>query len=105
MSWARNLPLSRKFTYAFGLVCVLSLIMGVYTFTTFRSIVQKSQDVSEDAMPSVAALADARGSMNVLRREDLDLILCQNQGCITENMTKRQQAIDDYPAVSGSTNL
>jgi len=96
MSWARNLPLSRKFTYAFGLVCVLSLIMGVYTFTTFRSIVQKSQDVSEDAMPSVAALADARGSMNVLRREDLDLILCQNQGCITENMTKRQQAIDDY---------
>jgi methyl-accepting chemotaxis protein len=70
--------------------------MGVYTFTTFRSIVQKSQDVSEDAMPSVAALADARGSMNVLRREDLDLILCQNQGCITENMTKRQQAIDDY---------
>jgi len=96
MSWARNLPLSRKFTYAFSVVCALSLIMSVYTFTTFRSIVQESQDVSEDAIPSIAALADARGAMNVLRREDLDLILCQNQGCITESMAKRQQAVDNY---------
>ena len=96
MSWARNLPLSRKFTYAFSVVCALSLIMSVYTFTTFRSIVQESQDVSEDAIPSIAALAEARGAMNVLRREDLDLILCQNQGCITESMAKRQQAVDNY---------
>ncbi|MDR3754961.1 MAG: methyl-accepting chemotaxis protein [Terracidiphilus sp.] len=98
MSWARNLPLSRKFTYAFGVVCVLCLALGTYTFATFHSITQKTQDVSEDAMPSIAALADARGSLNVLRREDLDLILCQNQGCVTENMTKRQRAIDDYAA-------
>ena len=31
MSWARNLPLSRKFTYAFGIVCALCLVLGIYT--------------------------------------------------------------------------
>ena len=96
MSWARNLPLSRKFTYAFGVVCVLCLALGTYTFATFHSITQKTRDVSEDALPSIATLADARGALNVLRREDLELMLCQNQGCITESMAKRQQALDVY---------
>jgi methyl-accepting chemotaxis protein len=96
MSWARNLPLSRKFTFAFGVVCVLSLILGAYTFATFHSIVEKSQDVSENALPSIEALTSVRGALNILRREDLDLVLCQNQACITNILAKRQQALNDY---------
>jgi methyl-accepting chemotaxis protein len=96
MSWARNLPLSRKFTYAFGVVCALCLILGIYTYATFHSIVEKSQDVSGDALPSIGALSSVRGALNVLRREDLDLGLCQNQACITNNLAERQQALNDY---------
>ena len=96
MSWARNLPLSRKFSYAFGVVCVLCMILGTYTFITFHSIVQKTEDVSEDALPSIGALVDARGAMNVIRREDLDLMLCQDQNCIASNLDIRQKALDEY---------
>jgi hypothetical protein len=29
MSVIRNLPISRKFTYAFGIVCILCILLGV----------------------------------------------------------------------------
>jgi methyl-accepting chemotaxis protein len=96
MSWARNVPLSRKFTYAFGVVCGLCLVLGIYTLAAFHSVSQKSRSVSEDAFPSVADLSDARAAMNVMRREDLDLMLCQTPACITDNSAKRQQAIASY---------
>ena len=96
MSWARNLPLSRKFIVAFGVVCFLCLTLGVYTFVTFRSVVEKSQDVSRNALPSIEALTSVRGALNVLRREDLDLGLCETQACITTNLALRQQALNDY---------
>jgi methyl-accepting chemotaxis protein len=98
MSWVTNLPLSRKYTYAFGGVCFLCLVLGIYTFVTFHSIVEKTQDVSADALPSIAALTEVRGAMNVMRREDLDLLLCQDHGCVTNHLAKRQQALDDYAA-------
>jgi methyl-accepting chemotaxis protein len=96
MSWAQNLPLSRKYIVAFGVVCILCLTLGVYTFVTFHSIVEKAQDVSGDALPSIEALTSVRGALNVLRREDLDLALCQNQACITTNLAERQQSLNDY---------
>ena len=98
MSWARNLPLSRKFTYAFGLVCVLCLGLGTYTFAIFHAIVQKSQDVSGIALPSIQAVTDAREIMDVVRRVDLDLMLCQDQQCIADYMAQRQKALNDYAA-------
>ena len=42
MQWLRNLPVSRKFIFAFGIVCGLSLVFGTYTFMTFRSIAAKT---------------------------------------------------------------
>jgi methyl-accepting chemotaxis protein len=100
MSWARNLSLSRKFTYAFGVVCTLCLIIGIYTFATFYSIVQKTEDVSVDSLPSVSILTSARAALNGIRREDLQLMLCQGQGCITDTMAIRQKALDDFAAES-----
>jgi methyl-accepting chemotaxis protein len=100
MSWAGNLPLSRKFTYAFGLVCALCLILGIFTFVTFRSIVQKSEDVSVNALPSTTTLTAARAALNTIRREDLQVMLCQGQECITDALAKRQKALDDYAAES-----
>ena len=96
MSWARNLPLSRKFTYAFGVVCVLCLVLGIYTFFTFRGIAQKSAEVSGNHLPSLIHIGDIRNGVSVERREDLELMLCQTPACTADHSARRQKAIADY---------
>jgi methyl-accepting chemotaxis protein len=96
MSWARNLPLSRKFSYAFGVVCVLCLALGVYTFFTFRGIAASSADVSADAFPSLLTLGEARIAANALRRADLGMLLCTDQACKDRFMGIRANALESY---------
>ena len=98
MSAIRNIPIARKFTYAFGIVCGLCIVLGGYTFFTFRSIAKSSADVTEHAIPSILVLKDVQGAANTVRREDLDLLLCRNPACLTEHGAKRQKSIDDYQA-------
>ena len=96
MTWLRNLPVSRKFTYAFGSVCGLCIVLGAYTFITFHNIAAKSADVSDNSFPSVLALADIQGSTNTVRREDLELLLCHAPACSADHGVKRQKAIEVY---------
>ena len=96
MQWLRNLPISRKFIYAFGIVCGLCIVLGAFTFFTFRSIAQKSADVSENSLPSLIALANISTATHNARREDLDLLLCQTAQCSSDHNAKRQKALADY---------
>jgi methyl-accepting chemotaxis protein len=96
MQWLRNLPVSRKFIFAFGIVCGLCILLGAYTFATFRVIGSKCLDVSRNAFPSVVNLDAAKSSMNAVRREDLDLMLCQTPDCTASHSRNRQQALDAY---------
>jgi len=96
MQWLRNLPISRKFIFAFGIVCGLCFLLGVYTFVTFRSLAIKNTAVSVSSLPSVIALANARAGINTLRREDLHLLLCMTPACLNDEGVKRQQAIVDF---------
>jgi len=96
MDWIKNLPVSRKFTYAFGMVCGLCILLGIYTFATFHSISSKSVDVSVNAFPSVIQLSEIRGAVNTIRREDLDLLLCQTQACSDTHGASRQKALTTY---------
>ncbi|MDR3723320.1 MAG: methyl-accepting chemotaxis protein [Terracidiphilus sp.] len=98
MQWLRNLPVSRKFVFAFGIVCCLSTALGAYTCLTFRGIAVNAVDVSTDSVPSVIALSDVRGAANTMRRQDLDLLLCTSPACIAEHQPLRQQAIAAYQA-------
>lgn len=99
MSMLRNLPVSRKFSLAFGIVCVLCVCLGIYAIATLHSLSQKSSEVSENYFPSVNALSDIRGSIQTLRRADLDLLLCQTPECTAVQTKKRQQAIDSYQSI------
>ncbi len=96
MSWARNLPLSRKFTAAFGVVCALCLILGVYTFFAFHSIAGKSAEVSVNHLPSLVYIGDVRNGVGTERRESLELMLCQTEACTSDHTAKRNQAIAVY---------
>jgi methyl-accepting chemotaxis protein len=96
MTWLRNLPISRKFTYAFGIVCGLCILLGVYTLITFRGIAAKSADVSGNHLPSLIFIGDVRDGVNTERREDLELLLCRTPACSADHGAKRQKAIAQY---------
>ena len=96
MSWARNLPLSRKYTYAFGVVCALCLGLGVYTFAIFHTIARDSTEVSGNHLPSLINIGEIRDGVNTERREDLELMLCQTQACTADHAARRKQAISQY---------
>lgn len=98
MSALRNMSLSLKFAFAFGIVVSLCVLQGGYAFFAFRSVGAKSVDVRDDALPSIIQLAQSRAALNNLRREDLDLLLCQNQQCIAKHMSRRNQDIQDFEA-------
>ncbi len=100
MQWLRNLPISRKFIFAFGIVCGLCIVLGVYTFLTFRDIAAKNAEVSNSSLPSVIDLANIRAAVNTLRREDLHLLLCTTPACLKDEGVKRQIAIDDFHAAA-----
>lgn len=97
MSAIRNLPIAHKFTLAFGLVCLLCLGSGIYTFFTLRNIAAKNQDISSNAFPSVNALADIRSSINTVRRADLDILLCKNPECIAKYKAMHDRALAELP--------
>jgi methyl-accepting chemotaxis protein len=98
MQWLRNLPISRKMVFAFGIVCGLCVVMGVYTFFVFRAIASDCFEVSSNDFPSVVNLDAARGAMNILRRSDLDLMICQTPECVSNHSQARTRAIGDYQA-------
>lgn len=98
MSVIRNIPIGRKLVIAFGIVCLLCLALGTYTFFTLLSIAKSTRDVSGHAFPSVIHLSQARGALNVLRRADLDLMLCQTPECTAKYSAVRQNAVADYQA-------
>jgi methyl-accepting chemotaxis protein len=96
MDWLKNLPVSRKFTVAFGIVCGLCILLGAFTFITFRGIAVKNLDVSDNAFPAVIALADVRSAADTARREDLELLLCQTPECTSGHNAQRQKALANY---------
>jgi methyl-accepting chemotaxis protein len=96
MSVIRNIPISRKFSLAFGVVCLLCTGLGAYTFFTFRDIAAKSQDVSEASLPSTVQLARIQDAIDSVRRYDLALLLCQSQACEANKNAVRLKSITAY---------
>jgi methyl-accepting chemotaxis protein len=96
MSWARNVPIIRKYVYAFGMVCALCLVLGTYTLVTFHSIAQNSAFCSRTTLPALIYIGKIRAGVNVERRESLELMLCQTQACTAEHSAKRDAAISEY---------
>jgi len=96
MQWLRNLPISRRFTLAFGVVCFLCILLGTYSFLTFRSIAEKSAEVSGEHIPSLIHIANIRSYVNVERRETLEMLLCQTPACTADHSAKRQNAVASY---------
>ncbi len=98
MSVARNIPLARKFTIAFGILCLLCVGLASYTFFAMRGISSQADDLKSDNIPSLVNLDKMRYDANNIRRGDLALVLCQTQECTDRSRQVRLQAITDLAA-------
>ncbi|HEY6487549.1 MAG: methyl-accepting chemotaxis protein [Terracidiphilus sp.] len=96
MSVIRNIPIARKFTLAFSLVCILCLALGAYTFAVLHSVAARSTAIGEDDFPSVVKLAVVRTSVNQVRRADLEMLLCQSPNCIAKEQELRSKGSAAY---------
>ena len=96
MSSFRNLPMARKFALAFGLVCTLCIVLGVYTFVALRQTAAQAEDVSTESFPSVVYLAKIQDAIGDVRGQDMEILLCQNTACTNAGREKRAKAIADY---------
>jgi methyl-accepting chemotaxis protein len=92
----RNIPISRKFTLAFGMVCILCVALGAFTFSTFRSITAKNVEVSENAFPAAVSLGRIQLDIARTRQWDLALLLCQTAECTRRHAEQRLAALNDY---------
>src|ERR1035437_2719613 len=100
MSVLRNIPIARKFSIAFGLVCILCLGLGAYTYFTLRGIATQTREVKVSSLPSVIDLSNARSAMDLVRRHDLALLMCQTPACTNSHLAARQKGLSDYHAAA-----
>jgi methyl-accepting chemotaxis protein len=93
MSLIRNLPIARKFIWAFGIIGLLCVSLAVYTFFSLRTVMASAIDIRDNAVPSVSDLAAIRNGANALRQADLSLLDCASAECTTRYQKDRQQAV------------
>jgi methyl-accepting chemotaxis protein len=72
------------------------MVLGMYTFVTFRGIASKTAVVSENHLPSLIHIGQVRQGVADVRNEDLELLLCQTPSCTSVHTAKRQKGIADY---------
>ncbi len=96
MSHIRNMPVARKFLLAFGIVCSLSLMLGVYTVASMRSIRVNAQYVKDNSILSIVLVGKLAMEATAVRSQDLELVLCQTSQCISGHKAIRATAIASY---------
>jgi methyl-accepting chemotaxis protein len=92
----RDLKLSRKFTYAFGVICALCLLQGIFAMAGLFRIGTLSHDLAARSMPAVKALDVMGAQIQCARRMELAALLCSNINCVDNYLTLRNEALEKY---------
>jgi len=98
MGFLRDLRLSLKFTYSFGAVCVLTAAMGLAAVHGFMKLNAATDDIVNNAMPSVKVLAEMRFQLASIRRAEGYSVVCSDSACVQDFLSKRSKALDAYNA-------
>jgi CHASE3 domain sensor protein len=98
MSTVRNLPLARKFTVAFGVICLLCLFQGFAAFIGLYKMDQLTRDLTERSLPAAQATVEMRSNMQAARRMELASLLCAEDTCLKqyESMHSSNPMIDGF---------
>jgi len=96
MSALRDLSISKKFTYSFGIVCLLTAVLGVSAIIGFVRSGTITKDIVENSMPSVKILASIQNNVGAIRRNTAVLLLCTQQECIDLQLARRAKYIASF---------
>lgn len=100
MSFVRNFPIGRKFTYAFGIISLLCIGLAGYSFFTLRSVSSTAGDIGANAVPSVVNLAKMGNASDSIRRADLALVLCSSSQCTAHFQQVHRDAEEELQSAS-----
>jgi len=98
MTMLRDLRISHKFGYAFGLVCLLSALLGVASLIGLFKVQDAVNNVVLKSMVSMRVLGNIRYSVSTIRRTDALLLLCTADECVKRLTPKRISYLDSYRA-------
>jgi methyl-accepting chemotaxis protein len=112
MSGSGDHRIARKFTYAFGAVCVLCALLGTASLTGILKVDSAVDDVVNGSLSSMKVLGDIRYTLSAIRRNDALLLLCSAGDCVSRLEPKRRRyiasfyaAMDQYaPLISNSSD-
>jgi methyl-accepting chemotaxis protein len=96
MSILRDLRIARKLGYAFGIVCLLTAILGTAALLGFLNIKTVVDDVVGNSIPSMKAVFTIRTALSDTRRAEGYLLFCKNSECTQYYSQKRMSALDSY---------
>jgi len=97
MEIGRDLRISQKLAYAFGLVCLLTAILGAAAVAGFFHIKSTVQDIDGVSIPSIKAIYKIRTALSDVRRSEGFLLFCQGDAtCAQYYSQKRQAGLDSY---------
>jgi methyl-accepting chemotaxis protein len=92
----RNLRISRKFSVAFGAVCLLCALLGAASLTGLFKVRSAINNIVDKSAPSMKVLGSIRYSVATIRRSDALLLLCDTSACTTRLAAKRKTYIASY---------
>jgi methyl-accepting chemotaxis protein len=98
MSAIRDLRISHKFFYAFGLVCLACALLGTASVVGSLRVNSAVNQIVISTVPSMKVLGDIRFSLATIRRTESLLLLCDTSDCEQHYLAKRAAAIDAYNA-------
>ena len=91
MGFFRDLAVARKFLFAFGIVCALCSLLGAIALTGMRKMNESTTRLAEIALPSSHDLAEMNSAMQVFRRADMGIVLCDAGDCTDYYMKTRKR--------------
>jgi methyl-accepting chemotaxis protein len=94
----RNLRLSRKFAFAFGLIGLMCLFEAAAALAGLFRIDTLTRDLTLHTMVASQALTEMRGQMQTVRRVELASLLCREAACEGKYPPMRTTALEKYAA-------
>lgn len=95
MPLLRDMRIARKFTCAFGAVCLLCALLGVASIVGFIRVNTVVHTIVGNSMPSMKVLGEIRYDLATIRRSDALIVVCAASDCVRHYQDKRAEAITD----------